>query len=164
MSSVVGFVESTPDLMVTVSAVCPQPGLGVTSEVAQLLALRHRLPISTWKKKISWLFCLQLGSGLGGEWSGVSVSGGWHVPSRTESSVPSLSSPAQTLLKSVWILVETSFLIFSPLVSLATPKQTHTAMSPGSQLPFPADTSGWKTQQAVGASTTLTLNFFSMGF
>lgn len=49
MSSVVAFVESTPDLMVTVSAVCPQPELGVTSEVAQLLALRLRLPISTWK-------------------------------------------------------------------------------------------------------------------
>lgn len=94
----------------------------------------------------------------------MSVSGGWHVPSRTESSVLLSPPRARTLLKSVWILVETSFLIFSPLVSLATPKQTHTAMSPGSQLPFPADTSGWKTQQAVGANATLTLNFFKHGF
>jgi hypothetical protein len=29
---------------------------------------------------------------------------------------------------------------FFPPVSLVTPKQTHTAMSPGSQLHFPADT------------------------
>ena len=95
MSSVVGFVESTPDLMMTVSVVCPQPGLGVTSEVAQLLALRHRLPISTWKKSPGFSVS-SVGSGVarGVVWvgNGVGVSGGWHVPSRTEPRVSSVST------------------------------------------------------------------------
>lgn len=101
MSSVVGFVESTPDLMMTVSVVCPQPGLGVTSEVAQLLALRHRLPVSTWKKKSPGFSVSSVGSGVvrGVEWvgngvggDGMGVSGGWHVPSRTEPWVSSVST------------------------------------------------------------------------
>lgn len=40
--------------MLTVSAVCPQSGLGVTSEVAQLLALSHGQPIPTWKNLLAF--------------------------------------------------------------------------------------------------------------
>lgn len=79
-----------------------------------------------------------MGSGVGGEQSGCFQVGG--VCQAEGSPVFLLSPRMQTFLKSVWIFVETSFLTFSPLVSPATPKQTHTAMSPGSQLHFPADT------------------------
>lgn len=41
--------------MLTVRAVCPQPGQGVTSEVVWLLALRHGQPIPKWKNLLAFL-------------------------------------------------------------------------------------------------------------
>lgn len=54
-------------------------------------------------------------------------------------SVSSLSTHTDTFEVSLDLLWKLHFLFF-PLVSLVTPKQTHIAMSPGSQLHFPADT------------------------
>lgn len=114
MSFVVGFVESTPDLVMTVGAICPQPGLGVTSEVAQLLALRHGLPISTWKKKSLGFSVSSVGSGVGGERSGCFR---WVACAKQNRAQCFFRLHEQTLLKSVWILVETALLIF-PLLFL----------------------------------------------